>query len=81
MKKQEFVTVEVVNGEIKAGILKSHLESEGIPVYLQYESTGRVYGITIDGLGEIKIKVPSKFADEARQIIQQVTIEPDSDQT
>jgi hypothetical protein len=81
MKKQEFVTVEVVNGEIKAGILKSHLESEGIPVYLQYESTGRVYGIIIDGLGEIKIKVPSEFADEARQIIQQVTIEPDSDQT
>ena len=81
MKKQEFVTVEVVNGEIKAGILKSHLESEGIPVYLQYESTGRVYGIIIDGLGEIKIKVPSKFADEARQIIQQVTIDPDSDQT
>jgi hypothetical protein len=81
MKKQEFVTVEVVNGEIKAGILKSHLESEVIPVYLQYESTGRVYGIIIDGLGEIKIKVPSEFADEARQIIQQVTIEPDSDQT
>jgi len=25
--------------------------------------------------------VPSEFADEARQIIQQVTIEPDSDQT
>ena len=77
MKKQDFVTVEVAGGEIKASILKAHLESEGIPVFLQYESTGRVYGIIVDGLGEIKIKVPAEFADEARQILQQVIIEPE----
>ena len=80
-KNQEFVTVAVVSGEMKAGIFKAHLESEGIPVFLQYESLGRVYGITIDGIGEVKIKVPSQFAEEARQILQQLTIEPESDQT
>jgi len=36
---------------------------------LQYESVGRVYGLTVDGLGEIRILVPHEFADEAREII------------
>ena len=81
MKNQDFVTVAVVYGQIKAEVFKSHLESEDIPVYLQYESLGKVTGITIDGLGKIKIKVPAEFAEEAKQILQQVTIEPESDQT
>jgi len=34
MKNDDFVVVEVVYGEMKANILKAHLESEGIPVYL-----------------------------------------------
>jgi hypothetical protein len=71
MKNQEFVTVEVVYGQAKANILKAHLESEGIPVYLQYESVGNVYGISIDGIGKVKIKVPAECADDAKRIITQ----------
>ena len=51
MKNKDFITIAVVYGQIKAEVFKSHLESEGIPVYLQYESLGKVTGITIDGLG------------------------------
>jgi hypothetical protein len=50
-------------------VIKSHLESEGIPVMLQYESAGRVYGLTVDGLGEIKILVQPELAEEAKRII------------
>jgi hypothetical protein len=78
MKNQDFVTVEVVYGELKANVLKAHLESEGIPVFLQYESLGRVTPLIIDGLGEIKIKVPAQFAEEARQILHQTTDNSDS---
>ena len=78
MKHQDFVTVEVAYGEIKANVLKAHLESEGIPVFLQYESLGRVTPLLIDGLGEIKIKVPAQFAEEARQILHQTTDNSDS---
>ena len=45
-------------------LLKAHLESEGIPVYLQYESVGNVYGINIDGIGKVKIKVPAECAEQ-----------------
>jgi hypothetical protein len=80
MKNQEFVTVEVVYGQIKADILKAHLESEGIPVFLQYESLGRVTGIFVDGLGKIKIKVPAECVDDAKQILEQTHDDPTPDE-
>jgi hypothetical protein len=80
MKNQEFVTVEVVYGQIKADILKAHLESEGIPVFLQYESLGRVTGISVDGLGKIKIKVPAECVDDAKQILEQTHDDPTPDE-
>jgi hypothetical protein len=54
-----------------ADVIKSHLESEGIPVFLQCESVGRVYGLVIDGLGAVKILVPQEFAEEAKKIIKE----------
>jgi hypothetical protein len=59
-----------VQGEMAANLLKSHLESKGVPVLLEYESAGRVIGITVDGLAEVRIKVPRELADDARQIIE-----------
>jgi hypothetical protein len=78
MKNEKFVVIEVVYGEIKASILKAHLESEGIPVLLKYESLGRVTPLLIDGLGEIQIKVPVEYAEEANQILHQIH-NPESD--
>ena len=54
---------------MEAQIIKGRLESEGIPVLLSYESAGLVYGLTIDGLGEVKIMVPQHLAEEAREIL------------
>ena len=68
--KTNFVLIHTVQGELTANVIKSHLESEGIPVLLQYESVGIVYGLTTDGLGEVKILVPQELSGKARQIIQ-----------
>jgi hypothetical protein len=54
---------------MEAQIMKGRLESEGIPVLLSYESAGLVYGITVDGLGEVKIMVPKHLAEEAKKIL------------
>jgi hypothetical protein len=69
-KRKEFVVVHVAQGELEANVMKSHLECEGIPVVMQFESVGRVFGLTVDGLGEIKILVPPELADEAKKIIE-----------
>ena len=42
-KKSDFVVIETVRGQLTADVIKSHLESEGIPVFLQCESAGRIY--------------------------------------
>ncbi len=55
--------------QMEAQIIKGRLESEGIPVLLSYESASLVYGLTIDGLGEVKIMVPKHLAKEAKEIL------------
>ena len=49
--ESDFVVIDAVQGELTAHVIKSHLESEGIPGLLQYESAGAIYGLTVDGLG------------------------------
>lgn len=65
------VVVRVVQGLLKAQVLKAKLEDAGIPVLLEYESLGPVIGITVDGLGEVRILVPVRYADEAQVLIEE----------
>jgi hypothetical protein len=65
---EQLVTVRTVR-YMEAQIMKGRLESEGIPVLLSYESAGLVYGLTVDGLGEVKIMVPKHLAEEAKEIL------------
>lgn len=66
--REQLVTVRTAK-YMEAQIIKGRLESEGIPVLLSYESAGLVYGITVDGLGEVKIMVPGHLAEEAKEIL------------
>ena len=63
------ITVYVASGQPEAQIIKGRLEIEGIPAMLRYESAGIVYGLTIDGLGQVEVQVPSILAKEARQVL------------
>ena len=56
-------------GLIKAQVIKSKLEGAGIPVFLDYESVGRVMGITVDGIGAVRVLVPQVNAEDARALI------------
>ena len=62
-------TVYVAVGQPEAEIIKGRLEAEGIPAMLRYESAGLVYGLTVDGLGQVEVQVPSSLAEEARRIL------------
>jgi hypothetical protein len=66
--REQLVTVRTAK-YMEAQIIKGRLESEGIPVLLSYESAGLIYGLTIDGLGEVKIMVPKHLAEEAKEIL------------
>ena len=67
--ESDFVVIDAVQGELTAHVIKSHLESEGIPVLMQYESAGAIYGLTVNGIGEVRILVPQELVEEAKRII------------
>jgi len=70
--KTTLATVYIASGHLEAEIIKGRLESEGIPAILRYEAAGLVYGLTIDGLGQVDIQVPSALAQQAREILADV---------
>lgn len=69
MSESEFLVTVRTTNYMEAHIIKGRLESEGIPVLLRYESAGLVYGITVDGLGQVKVMVPQHLAEEAKEIL------------
>ena len=74
-QEPELVMVRLCQGMDVAQIYKSKLEAMEIPVLLRYESAGLVYGITVDGLGAVRIMVPEPYAEQARAILTDLTEE------
>jgi len=73
-KTSRFPDLTVVHraaGLMKAQVIKAKLEEAGIPVLLDYESAGPIIGITVDGLGQVRVLVPHDRAEEARALIQE----------
>ena len=68
--KIRLVTVYTAIGQPEAEIIRGRLENGGIPAILRYESFGNVYGITVDGLGQVEIQVPDDYAHDAKQILE-----------
>ena len=60
-------------GLAEAEVVKGYLETKDIPVDLDYESAGKVYGLTMDGMGEVRIRVPVEYVDIAMELIAQGT--------
>jgi hypothetical protein len=67
--KEKLITVYTAAGQPEAYIIKGRLENEGIPAIIRYESAGVVWGITVDGLGQVEVQVPFSRAEEAKQIL------------
>ena len=55
--------------DAEAELLRGLLESYGIPCRITSDITHSVYPLTVDGLGEIRLSVPSEAAEEARRIL------------
>ncbi|HUU05779.1 MAG TPA: DUF2007 domain-containing protein [Patescibacteria group bacterium] len=69
MLERDLKELLAVEGSLEAEIIKAKLESFAIPVLLRYEAVGRIFGITMNGLGKVKIFVPESFLEESRKIL------------
>ena len=62
----------VVDGMMEAEIIKTKLQSQDIPAVLTFESAGRLFGITMNGLGKVKVLVPEADFSRAKKILAQI---------
>jgi hypothetical protein len=77
MKREGWVKVYAAQGLAEAYVVRGLLESNGIPVELEYEALGPLLGLTLNGLGEVKIMVPSQWEEAARSLLVQSGDEQD----
>lgn len=68
-EKSRFTTVYVARSQPEAEIIKGRLSCEDIPAILKYEAAGIIYGLTVDGLGQVEVQVPSNLAERALEIL------------
>jgi len=54
---------------LDAEMIRSFLESLGIPSLLSHESAGTVLGLTLGTLGEVQVMVPADKFEEANTIL------------
>ncbi len=66
----KMIEVYKAKGDLEAQVIKGLLESYGIPCLLQSHAASSVHPFAIDGLGEVRIMVPEKAADEAKRLIE-----------
>ena len=71
MDELKYEILTEVQGSMEAEFIKSYLNAQGIDVELFQESVGRIYALTINGLGRVQIFVPKDQAAEARQLLEE----------
>ncbi len=79
MADDPWSVVFTASGMAQANIITGRLETEGIPARLKYEAAGTIYGITINGLGEVKVLVPAEDLARAGAVLNQSYDEQDLD--
>jgi len=52
-------------------IIRGKLESAGVEVMLEQEAIGKIYGLTVDGLGEVKLYVREDALEGAKKILEE----------
>ena len=69
MEPEAPVIVATTWKDSEASVIKSLLESYGIPCHYSSELPHRIYPVSVDGLMQIRVFVPAPLADEAGRIL------------
>ena len=66
---EDWQCVFVAGGETHAQQVRAFLESAGIQAVTRGEALRHTHGLTVDGLGSVKIVVPAADVEQARALI------------
>jgi thiamine pyrophosphokinase len=65
----DLVEVYTEQGHLRANVIKSKLEAAGIPAMLSYDYASLAFGLTVDGIGKVRVMVREEHAEEARKLL------------
>jgi len=68
----EGVCVKVVSGEFEAQQVKAFLEANGVECEFRGEALRNTHGLTLDGLGEVRVLVAREDEERALDLLAQV---------
>lgn len=68
----ELVTVFWPQNRAQAELVVGALETVGIASILTFEAAGAVFGLTMDGLGQIQVQVAAEDADRAAAFVHEL---------
>lgn len=76
----EWVTIAVYSTGLEADMARQTLDAEGIPALMNSIAPG-IFGAAFQGFvtGGITLQVPSPIADEAREVLEDASLLPPSD--
>jgi hypothetical protein len=66
---EDWVVIFHAKGQTEGYLVKGKLENNGIPVRLSQEAFGKISGLTLNGLGDVKVLVPSSYKEKAEKIL------------
>lgn len=69
----EPVLVYSAANDLEAQLIKTYLESNDIPVWLQGEAVGKVYGMVVGALAEVRVYVPEPLAQKAIELLEEAS--------
>ncbi len=78
-KAEELVEVYRSSSEMEAQVIKSLLESFGVPCLLKSNAVASVHMFAVDGMGEVRVMVLDSMSEKARELIAAKDIEPGQD--
>ena len=68
-KEEKLVEVHRSLSEIEGQVIRSLLDSYGIPSFLKGNAATSVHMFAVDGMGEVRVMVRASMADRARELI------------
>lgn len=68
-KKINWLLVYTANSPSEAIVIRSVLETNGIQVKEVQETAGKLFAISMDGLGKVDIYVPEEKFDDAKALL------------
>ena len=70
--EEQSTCVFVASGEMAAQHVRACLEASGVPCEFKGEALRNTHGLTLDGLGEVRIHVAPEHVERARDILAKV---------